>query len=101
MDRGRQDSLLEERGVTVWREETTLAVSREALAPAAATDGERGIKQCDENLTVVPIEVTDSIPGHPVVLQVTLCLSEVVVLGGVTRKVRSVNDLIINTVSGN
>ncbi|KAK9043201.1 hypothetical protein V6N11_071548 [Hibiscus sabdariffa] len=46
MDRGRQDSLLEERGVTVWREETTLAVSREALAPAAATDGERGIKQC-------------------------------------------------------
>ncbi|KAK8544925.1 hypothetical protein V6N13_123233 [Hibiscus sabdariffa] len=107
-DSGRQNSLSEERGVTVWREETTLAVSGEALVPAVAAVGERGTKVVfeteldstlyrdrttfsnsnlvgDENLIVVPIEVTDSIPGHPVVLQTNP--SEVVVLGGETRKV--------------
>ncbi|KAK8486911.1 hypothetical protein V6N11_012054 [Hibiscus sabdariffa] len=102
MDRGRQDSLPEERGVTVWREETKLVVSREALAPAAVVVGEMGTKVVfeaesdstlnrdrntisnsnfvgDENLTVVPIEVANSIPSHPVVLQTSP--SEVVVLG--------------------
>ncbi|KAK8681341.1 hypothetical protein V6N13_053745 [Hibiscus sabdariffa] len=77
-DSGRQDSLPEDRGVTVWREETTLAVSGEALAPVAVAVGERGTKAVfeaaldstlnrdrntflnsnlvgDENLSVVPI----------------------------------------------
>ncbi|KAK8697825.1 hypothetical protein V6N13_113960 [Hibiscus sabdariffa] len=122
-DRDRQDSLPEERGVMVWGEETTLAVSREELAPVvAAAVEERGTKVVfeaeldstlnrdrntisnsifvgDENLTIVPIEVTDSIPDHHAVPQTSP--SEVMVLGGVTRKVRSVNDLIINIVPGN
>ncbi|KAK9043186.1 hypothetical protein V6N11_071533 [Hibiscus sabdariffa] len=102
-DRDRQDSLPEERGVMVWGEETTLAVSREELAPVvAAAVEERGTKVVfeaeldstlnrdrntisnsifvgDENLTIVPIEVTDSIPDHHAVPQTSP--SEVMVLG--------------------
>ncbi|KAK8578523.1 hypothetical protein V6N13_100359 [Hibiscus sabdariffa] len=103
MDSGRQDGLPEERRITVWREEPTLAVLGEALAPAEVAVVDRGKKavvdsELDstlyrdittfsnsnlvgvENLTVVPIEVTDFVLGHPVVSQTNP--SEVVVLGG-------------------
>ncbi|KAK8986100.1 hypothetical protein V6N11_082382 [Hibiscus sabdariffa] len=92
MDSGRQDGLPEERRITVWREEPTLAVLGEALAPAEVAVVDRGKKavvdsELDstlyrdittfsnsnlvgvENLTVVPIEVTDFVLGHPVVSQ--------------------------------
>ncbi|KAL4354940.1 hypothetical protein GQ457_06G015920 [Hibiscus cannabinus] len=81
-DSGWQDNHPDERGVTVWIEETTLAVSGVALALATTAVGERGTKVVfeaeldstlykdmtifsnsnlvgDENLTHVPIEVTD------------------------------------------
>ncbi|KAK8495108.1 hypothetical protein V6N12_020176 [Hibiscus sabdariffa] len=102
MDSGRQDGLPEERGITVWREEPTLVVSGEALASAEVVVGDRATKavvesELDsslyrdrttfsnsnlvgvENLTVVPIEVRDSVPSHPIVSQTNP--SEVVVLG--------------------
>ncbi|KAK8659532.1 hypothetical protein V6N13_029732 [Hibiscus sabdariffa] len=53
----------------------------------------------DENLTIVPIVETDTIPVPSIVPHVLHCPLEVVVSGGVSRKVRSVNDLILNTLS--
>ncbi|KAK8697699.1 hypothetical protein V6N13_113838 [Hibiscus sabdariffa] len=51
----------------------------------------------DKNLTVIPIEIADTIPIHLVVPQITQSPPEVVVSGGVSRKVRSVNNLILST----
>ncbi|KAK8713111.1 hypothetical protein V6N13_148337 [Hibiscus sabdariffa] len=120
-DNGGQDGPPGEKGITVWREGPLLAVSGEALAPVKVAVGDRGLQAVieseldstlhrdratfsnsdlvgEENLSVVPVEVSAAVPGHPVVSQSNP--SEVVVFGGVTRKVRSVNDLVINTVSG-
>ncbi|KAK8661557.1 hypothetical protein V6N13_091156 [Hibiscus sabdariffa] len=119
-DNGGQDGPPGEKGLMVWREGPLLA-SSEAVAPVKVAVGDRGLQAVieseldstlhrdrttfsnsdlvgEESLSVVPVEVSAAIPGHPGVSQSNP--SEVVVLGGVTRKFRSVNDLVINTVSG-
>ncbi|KAK8694877.1 hypothetical protein V6N13_072421 [Hibiscus sabdariffa] len=58
------------------------------------------ISDFDKNLTGIPIEIADIIPVHPVVPKITHCPPEVVLSGGVSRKVRSVNNLILSTGSG-
>ncbi|KAK9042448.1 hypothetical protein V6N11_017522 [Hibiscus sabdariffa] len=108
-DNGGQDGPPGEKGITVWREGPLLAVSGEALAPVKVAVGDRGLQAVieseldstlhrdratfsnsdlvgEENLSVVPVEVSAAVPGHPVVSQSNP--SEVVVFGGVTRKVR-------------
>ncbi|KAK8590340.1 hypothetical protein V6N13_057233 [Hibiscus sabdariffa] len=120
-DNGGQDGPPGEKGITIWRVEPMLAVSGEALAPAKMAVGDRGLHAVieseldstlqrdrttfsnpdlvgEENLSVVPVEVSAVVPGHLVVSQSNP--SEIVVVGGVSRKVRSVNELVINTVSG-
>ncbi|KAK8976701.1 hypothetical protein V6N11_047473 [Hibiscus sabdariffa] len=54
----------------------------------------------DENLTIVPIGEIISFPIQSVVPQAFQCPSEVVVSGGVPRKVRSVNDLVLAELPG-
>ncbi|KAK8492110.1 hypothetical protein V6N12_018136 [Hibiscus sabdariffa] len=89
-DNGGQDGPPGEKGITVWREGPMLAVSGEALTPVKVAIGDRGLQAVieseldsylhrdrttfsnsdlvgEENLSVVPVEVSTAVPGHPVV----------------------------------
>ncbi|KAK8697845.1 hypothetical protein V6N13_113980 [Hibiscus sabdariffa] len=57
------------------------------------------ISDFDTNLTIVPIVETNIIPFSSIVSQVTHPPSKVVVSNGVLRKVRLVNELILDTLS--
>ncbi|KAK8523631.1 hypothetical protein V6N12_013716 [Hibiscus sabdariffa] len=103
-DNGGQDGPPGEKGITIWRVEPMLAVSGEALAPAKMAVGDRGLHAVieseldstlqrdrttfsnpdlvgEENLSVVPVEVSAVVPGHLVVSQSNP--SEIVVVGEV------------------
>ncbi|KAL4333280.1 hypothetical protein GQ457_07G008010 [Hibiscus cannabinus] len=118
-DNGEQDGPPGEKEITIWREEPLLAVSGEVV-PAKMAVGDREFHAVieskldstlqkdrptfsntdlvgEENLSVVPIEVSAVVPGQFGVSHSNP--SKIVVIGGVSRKVRSVNDLVINTVS--
>ncbi|KAK8485916.1 hypothetical protein V6N12_009753 [Hibiscus sabdariffa] len=105
-DNGGQDGPPGEKGLTVWREGPLLA-SSETVAPVKVAVGDRGLQAVieleldstlhrdrttfsnsdlvgEENLSVVPVEVSAVVPGHPGVSQSNP--SEVVVFG-VTQRI--------------
>ncbi|KAK8562188.1 hypothetical protein V6N12_049235 [Hibiscus sabdariffa] len=99
-----QDGPPGEKGITIWREEPMLAVSGEVLVPVKMAVGDRGLHAIieseldstsqrdrttfsnpdlvgEENLSVVPVDVSAVVPGHPMVSQSNP--SEIVVVGEV------------------